>query len=269
MPASALMEANHITSPAAVYPGQHLVIPRYRSGDDGRYAAADADRPTAPAMPLRIVPPHGALVAPSGTHVVAPGETLNSIARLYGKPVMVIARANNIPPDTMVRVGERIVIPEMGERPAPVAPRAEAPVAAAADHRRDRRIAAQRAASRRRRRRRPTTIRSRPTARRQARAELPLAGARPHHRRLRPEAERPAERRHQSRGAGRHAGQGGRGRRRRLCRQRAQRLRQSGAGAPRQRLRHGLRQCQRNSGQARRHRQTRPGDRACPARPAT
>ena len=42
---------------------------------------------------------------------------------------MVIARANNIPPDTMVRVGERIVIPEMGEHPAPVAPRAEAPVA--------------------------------------------------------------------------------------------------------------------------------------------
>ncbi|MGC1250491.1 MAG: peptidoglycan DD-metalloendopeptidase family protein, partial [Xanthobacteraceae bacterium] len=36
----------------------------------------------------------------------------------------------NIPPDTMVRVGEHIVIPEMGEHPAPVAPRAEAPVPA-------------------------------------------------------------------------------------------------------------------------------------------
>jgi murein DD-endopeptidase MepM/ murein hydrolase activator NlpD len=62
-------------------------------------------------------------------HVVAPGETLNSIARLYRKPVMVIARANNIAPDTMVRVGEHIVIPEMGQRPPQAAPRAEAPAA--------------------------------------------------------------------------------------------------------------------------------------------
>jgi murein DD-endopeptidase MepM/ murein hydrolase activator NlpD len=85
---------------------------------------------SAPAVTAPYVPPRGGLVAPSGSHVVAPGETLNSIARLYGKPVNVIARANNIPPDTMVRVGERIVIPEMGEHPATVAPRAEAPVAA-------------------------------------------------------------------------------------------------------------------------------------------
>src|ERR1700684_389454 len=85
---------------------------------------------SAPAVTAPYVPPRGGLVAPSGTHVVAPGETLNSIARLYGKPVMVMGRANNIPPDTMVRVGERIVIPEMGEHPATVAPRAEAPVAA-------------------------------------------------------------------------------------------------------------------------------------------
>ncbi|MGA7788806.1 MAG: M23 family metallopeptidase, partial [Xanthobacteraceae bacterium] len=70
----------------------------------------------------------GGLVAPSGVHVVAPGETLDSIARLYGKPVMVIARANNFAPDTRVRVGDHIVIPEMGQRPAPAAPRAEAPL---------------------------------------------------------------------------------------------------------------------------------------------
>jgi murein DD-endopeptidase MepM/ murein hydrolase activator NlpD len=91
---------------------------------------------TAPAIPAPVGPPRSALVAPSGNHVVAPGETLNSIARLYGKPVMVIARANNLPPDTMVRVGQHLVIPEMREAPrnvpaspATVAPRAEAPVA--------------------------------------------------------------------------------------------------------------------------------------------
>jgi murein DD-endopeptidase MepM/ murein hydrolase activator NlpD len=129
VPVSALMEANHITSAASVQPGEHLVIPRYRPATTAAMPPQTRMASTAPAVTAPYVPPRGGLVAPSGVHVVAPGETLNSIARLYGKPVMVIARANNIPPDTMVRVGEHIVIPEMGERPAPVAPRAEALVA--------------------------------------------------------------------------------------------------------------------------------------------
>jgi murein DD-endopeptidase MepM/ murein hydrolase activator NlpD len=54
-------------------------------------------------------------------HVVAPGDTLYSIARHYRKPVTVLARANKIPAATKVRVGERIVIPDM-----PPAPRAKA-----------------------------------------------------------------------------------------------------------------------------------------------
>jgi murein DD-endopeptidase MepM/ murein hydrolase activator NlpD len=126
VPVSALMEANGITNPAAVHPGQHLVIPRYRSSvaalpPQTRIAS------TAPPMPAPVGPPRTALVAPSGTHIVAPGETLNSIARMYGKPVMVLAKANNIPPYTMVKVGDRIIIPEMHE--ARAVPPAAAPVA--------------------------------------------------------------------------------------------------------------------------------------------
>jgi murein DD-endopeptidase MepM/ murein hydrolase activator NlpD len=71
-------------------------------------------------------------------HVVTPGETLYSIARLYGKPVVAIARANNIQPDTLVRVGERLIIPGMRapHHAAVAAPRARtpAPPAAAAAH---------------------------------------------------------------------------------------------------------------------------------------
>jgi len=130
VPVAALMEANHITSAAAVYPGEHLVIPRYRPATAAGLPPQTRIASTVPAAAAPYAPPRGGLVAPPGTHVVAPGETLNSIARLYGKPVMVIAKANNIPPDTMVRVGEHIVIPQMGERSAPVAPRAEAPVPA-------------------------------------------------------------------------------------------------------------------------------------------
>jgi murein DD-endopeptidase MepM/ murein hydrolase activator NlpD len=126
VPVSAIMQANNITSPAMVHPGDHLVIPRYKSSTA---MAAPETRIASPAPSTSIGQPRFALTAPSGTHVVAPGETLNSIARLYGKPVMVVARANNIPPDTMVRVGDRIIIPDMreGPRPTAVAPRAEAP----------------------------------------------------------------------------------------------------------------------------------------------
>jgi murein DD-endopeptidase MepM/ murein hydrolase activator NlpD len=60
-------------------------------------------------------------------HVVTPGETLNSIARHYGKPVMAIARASNIPPDTMVRVGQHIVIPDVRQSSRAEAKRPKAP----------------------------------------------------------------------------------------------------------------------------------------------
>jgi len=130
VPVAAIMEANSITNAALVHPGQHVVIPRYRGP-----AAAGLSAPqtriasSAPAMPAAapVGPPQTALAPTSAVHVVAPGETLHSIARLYGKPVLVLAKANNIAPDTMVKVGERIVIPDVraAGRAAP-APHAEA-----------------------------------------------------------------------------------------------------------------------------------------------
>ena len=44
-------------------------------------------------------------------HTIAPGETLMKLSRQYNKPLSVIAKANNIPPHTQVKVGDRIVIP--------------------------------------------------------------------------------------------------------------------------------------------------------------
>jgi murein DD-endopeptidase MepM/ murein hydrolase activator NlpD len=127
VPVSAVMQANNISSPAAVYPGEHLVIPRYSSSAPVPMAPASR---VASADPAPGGQPRFALTAPAGAHVVAPGETLNSIARLYGKPVIVIAKANNLSLDTRVRVGDHLIIPEMREtaRPSQVAPRAEMPV---------------------------------------------------------------------------------------------------------------------------------------------
>src|SRR5262249_47693219 len=53
-----------------------------------------------------------------GIHVVAPGETLSALGRLYGKSRLEIARVNNLAPDARLRVGQRLVVP--GSRPAPV-----------------------------------------------------------------------------------------------------------------------------------------------------
>ena len=119
VPAYAILQANKITNGGAIHAGQHLVIPRRRSS-----AAATPPRDEPTRLAARAEPrsstekrPAHSVGGDSTVHVVAPGETLNSIARHYGKPVMVLARASNIPPDTMVRVGQRIVIPD-GHRSA-------------------------------------------------------------------------------------------------------------------------------------------------------
>jgi murein DD-endopeptidase MepM/ murein hydrolase activator NlpD len=131
VPMAALMEANSITNPALVHPGQHLVIPRYRGPAAALSAPQTRIASTASAMPSAapVGPPQSALAPTASVHVVAPGETLHSIARLYGKPVLALAKANNIPPDTMVKIGDRIIIPDVrsASPAAPVAPHAEAP----------------------------------------------------------------------------------------------------------------------------------------------
>ena len=120
VPASAIAEANNLPNGSALRPGQRLVIPKYdvtgstttpppRVGVPMTTAAAPK-----PAMPIGTAP------ATTGQHVhiIAPGETLMKLSRQYNKPLVEIARANNIPPSTMVKVGDRIIIPGV-RGPAP------------------------------------------------------------------------------------------------------------------------------------------------------
>jgi murein DD-endopeptidase MepM/ murein hydrolase activator NlpD len=132
VPVSAIMQANNINSPAMVRPGMHLVIPRYHTAPVAAIAAPVSAEPRyTQSVAAPVGPPRTALTAPSSVHVVQPGETLNSIARFYNKPVMVLAKANNIPPTTMVRVGDRITIPDVRQQPRPALASA-APAAAPA-----------------------------------------------------------------------------------------------------------------------------------------
>jgi murein DD-endopeptidase MepM/ murein hydrolase activator NlpD len=89
VPASAIMQTNGISSPAAIRPGQRLVIPRYV------YDSA------APA-PQRAV---------ENVHIVEPGESLFGIARRSGVTVADLARANKIQPYAKLNIGDRLTIP--------------------------------------------------------------------------------------------------------------------------------------------------------------
>jgi murein DD-endopeptidase MepM/ murein hydrolase activator NlpD len=81
---------------------------------------------TVPASPKAASTPRGGLVAPSVVHVVRKGETLNSIARNYHKPIAVIARANDLAVNAKVKPGERITIPDIKEASQATPARTEA-----------------------------------------------------------------------------------------------------------------------------------------------
>jgi murein DD-endopeptidase MepM/ murein hydrolase activator NlpD len=115
VPVAVILQANRIASPSAVRPGQRLVIPRYAAG-------AALPPPTRVAANTPLVPGGAPHTAKGGVHIVAPGETLHSISRLYGKPVTVLAKANNMPPTALLKVGERLVIPGVQVAAAPSAP---------------------------------------------------------------------------------------------------------------------------------------------------
>jgi murein DD-endopeptidase MepM/ murein hydrolase activator NlpD len=118
VPANAIAEANGLSGPAALQPGQRLVIPRYNTSSAG----ATAVRTAAPAPSSKPYAPA------SGVHVVAHGETLICIAHRDKRPVAEIAAANHISPHAMVKLGDRLVIPgRTGSqtRTAAVAPAAQ------------------------------------------------------------------------------------------------------------------------------------------------
>jgi murein DD-endopeptidase MepM/ murein hydrolase activator NlpD len=126
VPAAAIRQANNMGPTTLLQPGQRLVIPRL----------ANAPQPNSPqlaAPQTRVAGPLPAPAAPAaGNHVVAPGETIYSLARRYHLTPMAIAKANNLTLAQQLRIGQQVVIPGGGNsriampaqpvQPAPVAP---------------------------------------------------------------------------------------------------------------------------------------------------
>ena len=97
VPASVIIKTNNLSSAQSLRSGQQLVIPRYVQASH------------APAAPKTV--PAATSLGSAGVHVVATGETLSRISRIYGKPVTEIAKANNIDVNARLNVGDRLIIP--------------------------------------------------------------------------------------------------------------------------------------------------------------
>jgi len=98
---AAIVQANHLSTAASIQAGQRLVIPGHHAETRSVAAASSVPR----------VARRGPRSAPGGPHVVAPGETLSSVAHLYGHSRFALAKANNITPDAKLKVGQQLTIP--------------------------------------------------------------------------------------------------------------------------------------------------------------
>jgi LysM repeat protein len=143
IPHDALMQANGISDPSAVRPGQQLVIPIYSQSTASWQARppaqqqaqntapqTDFTRPSASADQTSAPRPQQTASAQTGgTHRVDHGDTLYSIARAYQVPPNAIVRANNLDSPDRIRVGQTLRIPEGGVSTAQSRPTAQPAVA--------------------------------------------------------------------------------------------------------------------------------------------
>lgn len=98
---AALAAANHLTN-STIYAGSLLLLP-------GAGAGVTATRPAA--------------VARSTVYLVRRGDTLSALARRFGTPMAVLARANRLAANLQIDVGQALVIPAVAEsRPATAGP---------------------------------------------------------------------------------------------------------------------------------------------------
>jgi LysM repeat protein len=101
-----LVEANDITDPSRIFPGQKLVIPGYMSPKPAPKPVTEP-RPRPTGIEARFVYP------------VASGDTLNAIAKRYGLTVRELIEANDISDPNLLQVGQKLVIPGVAHPPGP------------------------------------------------------------------------------------------------------------------------------------------------------
>lgn len=153
IPVEVLQRVNNISNPSSVRVGQQIIIPVYSTATAGTSVASAgvdttftgstpttsstrrvpsptprpanlrsvaAAQPSLPTQPQTIT--QTAQVMPTaGTHVVASGETLYSIARRYNMSAQQLIAANSISNPNAIRIGQRLVVSSSGQALPPVA----------------------------------------------------------------------------------------------------------------------------------------------------
>jgi murein DD-endopeptidase MepM/ murein hydrolase activator NlpD len=124
VPASAIMQANGMSGPRMLQPGQRLIIPR---------RAATASAPAMSQPPAMASAPPTRPAAPAAganVHIVNRGDTLASIARRNKISTERLARANGLDSSSPLKLGSKVMIPSA--QVATTAPAAQPAVAAPA-----------------------------------------------------------------------------------------------------------------------------------------
>lgn len=118
--AAELASHNALPADTPLNAGAVLVLPRAvaTGAAPAAGAAATVRDPFAGQTAGRAAP--AAPVAAAGNpreHVVTSGETAWSVARQYGVTVQDLAAWNGLPADMSLRVGQRLIVPQAGQRP--------------------------------------------------------------------------------------------------------------------------------------------------------
>jgi murein DD-endopeptidase MepM/ murein hydrolase activator NlpD len=104
VPVAAIMTANNFADATRVQPGAQVLIPTYTMSDTATHPATSQPMPGEAALPK------------GGEHVVQHGESLDSIARMYGVPRAKLEAANHVHADTVLRPGQKLEIPLVAGR---------------------------------------------------------------------------------------------------------------------------------------------------------
>ncbi|MBN8999910.1 MAG: peptidoglycan DD-metalloendopeptidase family protein [Rhizobiales bacterium] len=102
VPVKELAAANGIADPSQVVAGMRITVPTYGAATAGAKAAVDPKQVAA--APAEAAPL-------GGVHVVTPGQTINSIARLYNVSPTQLAAANDMASGKPLEVGQKLKIP--------------------------------------------------------------------------------------------------------------------------------------------------------------
>lgn len=113
-----LVEANNITDPNRIFPGQKIIIPGYQ------LPKPQPEPEIAPAPPPPIPGPDQHFL-----YTIVSGDTLNTIAKRYGITVRELIEANHIEDVKLLRIGQKLIIPGVFSPAAPAPPQVKPPAA--------------------------------------------------------------------------------------------------------------------------------------------